>query len=104
MDIIMTKFNSKDLEGLGKLVHPDIIIRNLENNNIIVEGKDAMLNFYRELFEKDSSINTIVEMMTLEDKVVFTEHIKEPYGTAQDEFNMMEFENGLIKRIWFLEE
>ncbi|MCH4888492.1 nuclear transport factor 2 family protein [Acidaminobacter sp. JC074] len=104
MDSIMTMFNSRDIKGLGEVIHPDIIIRNLDSNSILVQGKKDVIKFYDDAFRNGCSKSTIVGMMTLEDKVVFTEHMKEPDGSEHDEFNMMAFENGLIKRIWFLEE
>ena len=104
LEEFMTKFNEHDMNWLKAKVHTDIVIRNLDTNTIIADGRDAVVDFYTKNFEKGGSTNSILDLMTMGNKIVFKEHMIESTGEEHDDFNMMEFEDGLLKRVWYLME
>ncbi len=104
MNDLMAMFNKRDIKGMASKFHPDIVMRDLNDNSIMLEGLETAISHYTEVFEKGCSTNSIVDMMEIDNKIVIKEHMIEPDGEEIDGFNLMEFEDGLIKRIWFLIE
>jgi len=104
LEEFMTKFNERDMNWLKTKVHTDIVVRNLDTNTVIANGRDAVVDFYTRVFNEGCSTNSILDLMTMGNKIVIKEHMVEPTGEEHDDFNMMEFEDGLLKRVWYLME
>jgi hypothetical protein len=98
-------YNANDLENFVSTYHDDILIINQEDNTIILEGKDALREKYRQRFEVQKVQAELLNRMAIGNKVIDHESVK---GIKKDEavkaIATYEVIDGRIKRVWFLFE
>lgn len=98
-------YNGHDLEGFLSTYHDDIIIYNLDDNSIMIDGKEALRVKYKERFEVYKVHADIKNRITIGNKVIDHEHVS---GLKQDEIvkavATYEVVDSLIKRVWFIVE
>ncbi len=96
-------YNSNDLEGFVSTYHNDIEILNLEDNSVMLKGKEALMEKYRERFEVQKVQAELVNRMVLGNKVIDHERVS---GIKKNEYvkaiAIYEVVDELIKRVWFM--
>ena len=96
-------YNENNLQAFASTYHEDIEIVNLEDNSIILKGKAALLEKYRERFEVQKVKAQLLNRMVVGDKVIDHEAVS---GIKPDELvyavATYKVENDLIKKVWFL--
>ncbi len=98
-------YNSHDLEGFISLYSKNIKIYNLLNNNIIMEGEEALRNNYKERFEVLKVNAKLKNRIVIGNKVIDEEEVR---GLKVNEVvkavAVYEIKNNLIENVWFIFE
>ena len=98
-------YNSHDLEGFISLYSKNIKIYNLLNNNIIMEGEEALRNNYKERFEVLKVNEKLKNRIVIGNKVIDEEEVR---GLKVNEVvkavAVYEIKNNLIENVWFIFE
>lgn len=98
-------YNSADLENFVSTYHDAIEIFRLEDESIILSGKDALRDKYRERFEVQKVHAKLANRIVLGDKVIDHELVS---GIVEGEIvkavAIYKVEKGLIRKVWFLYE
>ena len=96
-------YNDHHLENFISTYHDDIEILSLEDNTLILQGKEALRTKYRERFEVQKVQADLVNRIVIGDKVIDHEHVR---GIKKDEIikavAIYKVEDQLIKKVWFL--
>jgi len=94
-----------DLEGFTSTYREDVELLSLEDNSVILRGKEALREKYRMRFEVQKVHATLVNRMVLGNKVIDQESVS---GIKENEqvkaIAIYEVVDGLIQRVWFLHE
>ena len=98
-------YNANDLEGFASTYRDDVELLSLEDNSVILKGKEALREKYRMRFEVQKVHATLVNRMVLGNKVIDQESVS---GIKENEqvkaIAIYEVVDGLIQRVWFLHE
>ncbi len=98
-------YNANNLEGFISTYHDNIEILNMEDNALILRGKKALKEKYRERFEVQKVQAELVNRIVMGDKVIDHEYVS---GIKQDEIvkavAVYKVENDLIEKVWFIYE
>jgi hypothetical protein len=98
-------YNDNNLEGFISTYHDDVEILNLEDNTIIMKGKEALTEKYRERFEVQKVQAEVLNRMVIGQKVIDHEAV---IGIKKDGLvyavAVYKVESDLIKKVWFLYE
>lgn len=98
-------YNTNDLNGFLSTYHENIEILNLEDNSVMLKGKEALRVKYRERFEIQKVRAKLINRIIIGDKVIDHEHVS---GIKKDEIvkavAVYKIENDLILKVWFLYE
>ncbi len=96
-------YNANNLEGFISTYHDNIEILNMEDHSLILRGKKALKEKYRERFEVQKVQAELVNRIVMGDKVIDHEHVS---GIKQDEIvkavAVYKVENDLIEKVWFI--
>ncbi|QUI25751.1 nuclear transport factor 2 family protein [Vallitalea pronyensis] len=95
-------YNNHNLDGFISTYHDDVKIFNLEDNSVILEGKKALKERYRERFDIFKVHSDIQNRIVVGNKVIDHEYVT---GLKKDTIvkavAIYEIEDSLIKRVWF---
>lgn len=98
-------YNSNDLDGFVSTYHNDIEILNLEDNSVMLKGKEALKEKYRDRFEVQKVQAELVNRMVIGNKVIDHESVS---GINKNEhvkaIAIYEVVDELIQRVWFIFE
>lgn len=98
-------YNAADLENFVSTYHDEIEILRLEDDSIILRGKEALRKKYRERFEVQKVHAKLANRIVIGDKVIDHEHVS---GIVEGEIvkavAIYKVEEELIKKVWFLYE
>lgn len=98
-------YNANDLKAFVSTYHDNVEILNLEDQSIILKGKTALKEKYRERFEIQNVQAELVNRMVIGNKVIDHEHVS---GIKKNEIvkaiAIYEVVDELIKRVWFVFE
>lgn len=98
-------YNDNNLEGFISTYHDDVEILSLEDNTLIMKGKEALIEKYRERFEVQKVQAELLNRMVIGQKVIDHEAVSGikknglVYAVA-----VYRVEHDLIKKVWFLYE
>lgn len=98
-------YNANNLEKFISTYHDDIELLSLEDNTLILRGKEALKTKYRERFEVQKVQAELVNRIVIGDKVIDHEHVSGiKKGEIVKAVAVFKVEEGLIKKVWFLHE
>jgi len=70
IDLQIQAYNEQDLEKFASFYHPDIIISDITQNQIIVTGKEQLFSVYQNLFNKHPKNFVTVKNRIIADETV----------------------------------
>ncbi len=98
-------YNNHDLDGFLSTYKEDVKIYNLIDHSIILEGKEALKEKYRERFQIFKVHAVLKDRIVIGNKVIDHEHVTGlQTDTIVKAVAIYEIEDGLIKNVWFIYE
>lgn len=105
IDVQLEYYNAHDLEGFASTYAEDVKIYNLLDNRIILEGRDALRESYKERFYVLKVHASIDNRIIIGKKVIDHESVT---GLKKDEVvhavAIYEVLDDMIKKVWFVYE
>lgn len=98
-------YNQQDLERFCLFYHPDVCVRSLLEDQILISGMNEFRNKYNELFQKNPSQRCLIlSRIILENSIIDEELIEGRIGHPGGLKAVVtySFLDGLIHRIWFV--
>ena len=98
-------YNAKDLDNFCSTYTEDVLVKNLTDDSIILEGKPALRERYKGRFLNKNLFAELTNRMVIGNKVIDYEEItglKE--GSIVKAVAVYEIKNELISKVWFIYE
>lgn len=96
-------YNNHDLEGFISTYDDEIEIYNLDDNSVMIKGKEQLKNNYRERFEVLKVHAEIKNRIIIGNKVIDHEQVTGiEKGKVKKAVAVYQVENNLIKKVWFV--
>lgn len=96
-------YNNHDLDGFVSTYDDNIEIYNLDDNSIMINGKEQLKNNYRERFEVLKVHAEIKNRIIIGNKVIDHEEVTGlEKGKIIKAVAVYQIEDNLIKRVWFV--
>lgn len=98
-------YNAHDLEGFTSVYHDDVEVFKLEDNSLIMKGKEALKERYQVRFQNKKLHAALVNRMVLGDQVIDHEHVTGLVdGEVVKAIAIYKMQDNLIRKVWFLYE
>ena len=98
-------YNAHDINGFSSVYHEDVEIFRLDDQSLILRGREALIERYTERFKNPDLHAQVVNRMVIGDQVIDHEHVK---GIVEGEIvkavAIYKIKDDLIRTVWFLYE
>lgn len=98
-------YNSKDIDLFCSFYHPDIIVKRLQSDVVLIQGRDKLQHYYHKLFQTHPFQHCQLKARTIVNgSVVDVEFItgRSSHLDGLHAVAIYGFKDGLIDRVWFV--
>lgn len=96
-------YNAREVDAFARFYADDVRGTRIGDGTVRFDGIAALRAVYAKAFENRSVHATLVQRMVLGNRVIDQEHITGLGADPVEAAVMFDFENGLIRRVWFAE-